>query len=257
MESPKHSDEIDGNQKALYRIGSVAAIIVVALTAAEIVGFIIYPPPDTVEEWLLLFQRNRILGLFDFWGLELPMYAMFILVFLALSDALEGVRQSQMRIAVALVLVGATVFFATNNPLTMLVLSDQHAAATSEAQRSAILAAGHAVLANTNQRAIGGFNIALFLVSVAGLIVSAAMLRSNAFSKATAIVGLVAFGFSLADYLRQALTSAVAIALLVILPGAVFLVIWFSLVGRRLFQLAKGQSAMGNADGAAANNNRP
>lgn len=257
MESQKKSDEIDGNQKTLYRIGGVAALFVVALTAAEIVGFIIYPPPDTVEGWFLLFQRNRIIALLDFWGLELPMYAMFILVFLALYRALKQDRKSYVQIALVLVLVGAGVFFATNNPFTMLVLSDQHAAATTEAQRSAILAAGHAVLANTNQRAVGGFNIGLFLVSVAGLIVSAAMLRSSTFCRATALVGLVAFGFSLADYLRQALTSAVAVALLVILPGAVFLVIWFSLVGWRLFELAKGQSAMGNADGAAANNNRP
>jgi hypothetical protein len=42
-----------------------------------------------------------------------------------------------------------------------------------------------------------------------------------------------------ADYLRQALTSSVALALLVILPGALLLVLWFLLVGRRLLVLGR------------------
>ena len=119
----------------------------------------------------------------------------------------------------------------------MLSLSNQYIAATTDAQRSTLLAAGHAVLVNTNQRAVGGFNMGLFLVSVAGLMVSSVMLKSNSFSRLTAYVGILANTMSLADYLREALTSSVTIALLVILPNALFLVMWFVLVGRRLYRL--------------------
>ena len=76
----------------------------------------------------------------------------------------------------------------------------------------------------------------LFLVSVAGLIISSVMFKSNTFSRFTAVIGILAYALSLADYLREALTSSVTIALLVILPNVLFLVIWFVLVGRRLFQ---------------------
>jgi hypothetical protein len=69
------------------------------------------------------------------------------------------------------------------------------------------------------------------------MIVSVVMLRSNAFSRLTAIMGILTFALSLADYLRQALTSSVFITLLVVLPNVLFLVIWFILVGRRLYQL--------------------
>jgi hypothetical protein len=167
------------------------------------------------------------------------MYAMFILVFLALYVVLRKANEGRMAIAMTFALLGIGIFFATNNPFSMLSLSDQYAAATTDAQRSMILAAGQAVLANTNQRAVGGFNIALFLVSVAGLKVSSVMFQSNSFSRTTAYVGILAHGLSLADYLRQALTSSVTIALLVILPNALFLVIWFVLVGRRLYQLGR------------------
>jgi len=53
-----------------------------------------------------------------------------------------------MAIAMTFALLGVGIFFATNNPFSMLSLSDQYAAATTNAQRSTILAAGQAVLAN-------------------------------------------------------------------------------------------------------------
>jgi hypothetical protein len=89
------------------------------------------------------------------------------------------------------------------------------------------------------ERAVGGFNLGLLLVSLAGLIVSSVMLQSHSFSKATAYVGLLAHVLSLADYLRQALTPSALVALLVILPNALCLVIWYVLVGRRLYQLGR------------------
>lgn len=165
------------------------------------------------------------------------MYAMFAVVFLALYVVVRKVNKSGMAIALTLALLGIAIFFATNNPFSMLSLSRQFAAATTDANRSALLGAGKALLANTNQRAIGGFNMGVLLVSVAGLIVSSVMRRAASFRRLTGYVGILAWGLSLADYLRQAFTSSVTIALLLILPGAFLLVIWFVLVGRRLWQL--------------------
>jgi hypothetical protein len=65
------------------------------------------------------------------------------------------------------------------------------------------------------------------------------ILRSHAFGRLTAYVGILAHALSLADYLRQAVTQPAAIALLVILLGALFLVIWFVLVGLRVFRLGR------------------
>jgi hypothetical protein len=227
----------DPAYRSLYRLGGVAALIVAFLTVAEIVTFAFFPQPSTVSGWFELFQDSPIIGLLDFWGLELPMYAMFAIVFLALYVVLRKVSKSGMALAFTLALLGIAIFFATNNPFSMLSLSSKYAAATTDANRSALLAAGEALLANTNQRAIGGFNMGLLLVSVAGLTVSSIMRRATSFRTLTAYVGILAFGLSLADYLRQAFTSSVTIALLLILSGAFLLVIWFVLVGGRLWQL--------------------
>jgi len=223
--------------KSLYKLGGAAALIVVALTLGELIGFIFYPQPSTVSDWFTLFQRNRIIGLFSFWGLEVPMYAMFAPVFLAFYFALRKVNPSLVTIALIFALLGIGVFFATNNPFSMLSLSNRYAAATTDAQRSALLAAGEAVLVNTGQRGVGSFNMGLFLVSIAGLIVSSIMHQSNSFSRSIAHVGILAHVLSLAEYLRQALTQSEIVALLVILPWALCLVTWYVMVGRRLYQL--------------------
>jgi hypothetical protein len=227
----------DSSYRSLFRIGGAAALIVALLSVMEVIAFIVHPPPATVREWFTLFEARPIVALIDFWGLEVPMYAMFALVFLALYFSLRSRNPSAMAIALSLALVGVAIFFATNNPFSMASLSRLHSAATDDAQRSAVLAAGEAVLANTNQRAVGGYNSALFFVSIAGLIVSSAMLHSRYLRRPTAYLGMLAFGLSLADFFRQILTASVTIALFVILPGALLLVIWFVVVGRRLLQL--------------------
>ena len=239
MTQVTHTETADPAYKSLYKLGGVAAWVVVALTLVEIIGFIFYPQPSTVSDWFILFQSDKIIGLFGFWGLEVPMYAMFILVFLALYVVLRKANPGLMSIVLVFALLGTGIFFATNNPFTMLSLSNQHAAATTDTQRAALLAAGEAVLANTGQRAVGGFNIGLFLVSVAGLLVSLVMLQSNLFSRSTAYLGILAHALLLADYLRQALTQSEIAALLVILPGALCLMTWYVLVGRRLYQLGR------------------
>ena len=124
----------------------------------------------------------------------------------------------------------------------MLNLSSQYAAATTDVEKSTLLAAGQAILANTNQRAVGGFNIALLLVSIGGLITSVVMRKEPFFGRSTANIGMLAFALSLADYLRQALTHSLIIALPVILLGALFLFIWFVLIGLKLFLLGRHEA---------------
>jgi hypothetical protein len=225
----------------LYKLGGVAAVLAAILVVSEVIVLALYPLPATVADWFTLFQSTPLIGLLDFWGLEVPMYLMLAIAFAALYVVLRKANAGLMALALLFALLGIGIFLATNNPFAMLSLSNQHAAATTEAEKSTLLAAGQALLASTNQRAVGGFNMGLFLVSIAGLIVSSVMLQSNVFSRTTAYVGLLAHALSLADYLRQALTTSPVVALLVILPGALFLVIWYAMFGWRLYQLGRGE----------------
>ena len=238
-----HAETTDSAWKGLYKVGGAAALIVTVLLLIEIIVFTAYPLPSTVIGYFTLFQSNRLLGLLDLYLLEILTYALFVPMFLAIYVALRRANESYMALATTLAIIGIAVFLATNNPFSMLSLSDQYAAATTDAQRSLFLAAGQAILANTNQRAVEGFNIGLLLVSVAGLIVSAVMLRSNIFSKVTAYVGILANAISLAEYFRLAFVPAAVLLLLIIATASgLLLLIWYILIARRLFQLGQGVS---------------
>jgi len=233
----------DPKWKDLYRVGGTAAIIAAVLLLMEIIVFTVWPQPTTAMGHFTLLQSNKLVGLIDFYLFEFVAYVLFVPIFLAIYVALKRFNESYMTIAIVLAIVGIAIFLATNNPFSMLSLSNQYVNATTEAQKSMILAAGQAILVNTNQRAVGGFNMGLFLLSIAGLIYSVVMLRSNIFSKLTAYVGILAFVISLAEYFRMILVPEALVLLLIfaILSG-LFLLIWLILVGRRLFQLIHGVS---------------
>jgi hypothetical protein len=87
-------------------------------------------------------RRLTLLNLFD-----MVNYALVGLMFLALCVAFRRASPSAMTIAAALGFVGIAVYLASNQALTMLSLSNQYAAATTDTQRSLLLAAGQVTLA--------------------------------------------------------------------------------------------------------------
>jgi len=238
MNQVANAESTDSRWKGLYKVGGAAALVAAMLLATEIIVFIIWPLPSTVTGYFTLFQSNRLIGLLDFYLLEFLAYALFVPVFLAISVALRRANESYIALATTLAMIGIAVFLATNNPFSMLSLSDQYAAATTDAQRSLFLAAGQAILASTNQRAVGGFNTGFLFFSIAGLMVSTVMLQSKTFSKVIAYVGVLAFAVSLADYFRIVFMPSILLLLLIIATvSGILMLIWLILIARRLFQL--------------------
>lgn len=236
-------EKIDSRWKNLYRIGGAGALIAAFLLLLEIIVFAIWPQQTTAIDFFTLFQSNKIIGLLDFYLLEMIAYILFVPIFLSLYVVIRKSNESYMFLAVILAIVGISIFLSTNNSFSLLSLSNQYAAATTEAQKSILLAAGQTMIANTGQRAVGGFNMGFLLVSIAGLIISAVMLKSAIFSKLTAYIGILAFAISLADYFRVVfLSSSVALTLIIAVTSGVLLIVWFILVGRRLLKLGKNNS---------------
>jgi hypothetical protein len=221
------AETADSHWKGLYRVRGTAALIIVVLYLIQIIIFIAWPPPSTVTGWFTLFQNNWLLGLFDLDLLSLVDYALMSLMFLSLYFALRRANGSFMAIALTLGLVGIAVYFASNTAFSMLSLSEQYAAATTDAERAVLLAAGQAMLAIYQGTA---FNVSYVLVSIAPLIISVVMLRSNIFSKATGYVGLLANVLGLAYFLP-------AVGVFLSLVSVLGLMIWYILISRKLFQL--------------------
>lgn len=241
------TDIEDAAWKGLFKVGGAAALIaglvfrrnldaeLMLLRGSGIINVGPATPPDTVMDWFGLLQNNPLFGLTWLNLFDMVNYALVGVMFLALCVALRRVNRSAMTIAVFMSFVGIAVYLASNQALTMLSLSGQYAAATTDAQRSLLLAAGQAILAiHQNAGYAGtGLYLSFFLVTVAGLLISAVMLRSDAFGKVTAYMGILANGFGLGYYL--ALAFAPALVALPLSVSALFLLAWYILIGRQLW----------------------
>ena len=221
----------DAVWKGLYKIGGAATVTMIALIPIQIIIFVAYPPPGTAIEYFTLFQKNWFLGLLSLDLLYILNSVLLSIIYLALYLALKRASESLMAIALVLGLVGIAAYFPSNTAFEMLSLSNQYAAATTDAQRTIFLAAGQAMLAIYTGTA---FNVYYVMNAIALLIISVVMLRSNIFSRVTAYVGLLAGVLMIVP--STAGTIGLVFALASLVPWALFSV----LIARRLFQLGSG-----------------
>lgn len=239
--------------RALYITGGIAALLAVfvfrrnlgaelgLLSGLRIIRGVPTTAPTSASDWFNLFQDNWLVGLTFMNFFDLIEYALLGLVFLALYGALRQANRSAMVIATSAGLVGIAVYFASNQAFAMLALSKRYAAATSDAQRSILQAAGEALLAINNPNSIyqgSGIYLSFFLVLIAGLIISVVMWRTDIFNKTTAVTGILANVIGLCYFITLAFTPV--IYWIPIPISAPFRVIWYFLMALRLFKLAKG-----------------
>lgn len=222
-------ESTDAAWKPVYRVGGVAALVSVGTIVVAVPIYLISPPPTTVADWFALFHRNAFLGLLDLDLLMLIGIAMSGLIYLALFGALRRANQPVMALATIIGLVSVVAYFASNTAFNMLSLSDKYAAATSDAERSQLLAAGQAMLAIWQGSA---YDIGYVLGGVAMLIIATVMLRSTVFSRLTGYMGLLVGAMMLVP--ATAGTVGLVLSLVSLMPT----VIWDLLIARRLFQLA-------------------
>ncbi|MFB3888482.1 MAG: hypothetical protein ACE14S_03260 [Candidatus Bathyarchaeia archaeon] len=216
--------------RSLYKISTAFALtMVVIIFPIQIIAFSMAPLPTTAAGWFTLLQNNSLLGLLDLDVLIVVDQALLIPITIALYIALRRVNKPYMALATISGIVGAVIYSATNNAFSMLYLSNQHAAATTDAQRAVFLAAGETAIATSLGTGWYVYNI---LGSLALLIPAVVMLRSNIFSKATAYTGIVAGTTGLAFFVPTA-----GIAFLFV--SAFALQVWFVLIARKLYHLGK------------------
>jgi hypothetical protein len=219
-----------GRWQTLYRIGAVTALISLVIIPVSIVALFIWPPwPDDI---LVVIQENWLAGLMGLDFMYLFSSILGIPFFLVLYVTLKEVDEGWALIALTLGLLGLVCLVPSRPIPEMFALSDQYAAATTDAERAIFQAAAEAVLAHSHGLA---FHVHYIFGSVSLLISSFLMLRSDTFSKATAYVGIasniVVFGLYVPE-----------IGVYISTLSVVGYLIWYVLIARRLFQLGWGAS---------------
>jgi hypothetical protein len=247
--SPDHEDKnADLTRRGSYRIGGTAALICALMYVITLAVYVpanrAAPPPATVLEWLTLFQTNPLTGLFFLGLADIVIMLLWGPMSLTLYAILKQANPTWARIAVSFVFVGMAVYLSTNTAFSMLSLSHKYAAAATEAEKTIILAAGQAMIAVSE--GTGGQYTGMPLAWLAGLIFSVVMLRSKAFSKASAWVGILGLGLLVASmpfagYTTTGPTTAVVSAIIAVtyIGGGLLSLAWYILVGLRLLKLGQ------------------
>ncbi|MEW6400414.1 MAG: hypothetical protein AB1649_01370 [Chloroflexota bacterium] len=217
--------------QSLYWLSGIAALIMPAIIVVQFITFMSAPPPydGTALDWFNLFQTNKLLGLINFEFLMVIYTLISIPVTLALFITLKHANQPFTSLYLILSLIGVIAFIAARPAIEMLHLSSEYAAATTDAERAILLAAGEVKLGMFDGTP---FHVSYVLGSITGFIISLVMLQTDVFSKATAYVRIAS---SVCDFGLYIPTIGLYISIFSVL----FLFIWNLMIARRLFQLAK------------------
>ena len=234
------------NLKSIYKIGAITVLLQLAAVLALLVGTValnLGPRPATVLEFFLVYHENRLVGLLRDDFSSLVLIALYLGWIPAIYFALRKQNFTIALFSTMMVLVGVAVAFAIHSSFSMMHLSDLYAAATSEAQRSHLLAAGEAVLASDLWNSTGGY-LGGILLQGSGVLISLVMLRGKNFSKVTAISGLLGNGLDLFQHLLHPFVPGIE-GLIQPVMG-IFYLVWFPMLARDLLRLARSEENGGH-----------
>ncbi len=145
---PVSADSAPPQWRGLCRCGGAAALILIVYSIGMFVQLLVLGgQPTTAAEAFSLLQHHRIVALLR---LDLPtifILPLYYLLFLGLFAALYKSHPALAVLATTLSLVGITLVLATPTALSLIPLSDKYAAATSDAAKNQLLAAGEARMA--------------------------------------------------------------------------------------------------------------
>ncbi len=219
------------------RMGSAStwALMLYSL-ATMVILFALGGQPASAQEGFEMLRQNRITGLLRLDVLSILVMPLYYVLFLSLYRALRRSGEALAPVATLLVFAGLTLFLATPSAFSWLPLSDRFWAATDPQMKSRLLAAGEAILASDMWHGSGAI-VGGMLLQTGTLLISIAMLRSRAFGKWTAWVGIITHGLDLLHIPLELVFPGYGNPLMFI-AGPLYL-LWVPLVARDLARLAK------------------
>jgi hypothetical protein len=223
------------NRKILYIIGGVAALLQLAiLFAMMIVMATLGPRPIGAEEYFAIQQVSKLEVVLRGDFVTLILIGMYLGTFPALYVALRRVNPIYTALAALFTFIAVTLAFASESTFSLLHLGDQYGAATTEAERAQLLAAGEAIIAADLWHSSGMY-VAGMLLQGAGVMISVVMLRSEDFSKVTAYAGLLGNALDLFQHIVHPFAPSVMDVVSPVM--GIFYMVWFPMLARDLFRL--------------------
>lgn len=224
----------DANDKAnktrfLFRAAGISAALVLLIIPIQIIVYVLYPIPTSVEAWLTLFHESWLLGLLHQDLLYLINNILVAIMYLGFYTSLKHHSEGIMKLALILGLLGISAYFASNKAFEMLSASNLYFAADTISQKSMILIVGQMILSEWQGTA---FLVYYVLNGITLILISFVMIKSNLFGKPAAWIGLVA------GLLMMVPSTAGAIGLVFSLTSLIPWCVFCALVAVKFMKLA-------------------
>ncbi|HAG09107.1 MAG TPA: hypothetical protein DCK87_06080 [Desulfotomaculum sp.] len=229
------------NWKILYRIGAVCAFLVLLVMVTEM--FLTALPdgartPLTITGWFDLFNRNWFMGMRNLGLINIIATTLMIPVFFSIFGLHRKENSAFAGLSLIIFMAGYAIFMADNTSFPMLELSRKYAIADLESKRI-LLAAGESLLAKGSSHTPGTFP-GFFLAEAAGILFCIVMLQGKVFSKATGIVGIIAFGFMFLFEVSSSFIHALYdISIVFAMMGGILTFVWYVMIGLRLLKVSR------------------
>lgn len=240
---PSTSGIVDTKWKSVIFLGSVCTFIALAGTIIDIVfgtitGGNLGELPQTALDRISQIQSNPLLGLYNLDLLNIIIQLIMIPAYLALYVVLSKIQPGFSLLAFIFFLVGTITMVTGNAALPMYELSSKYFAASSEAQKILLAAAGEALLVKGIHGSYGMF-IGFILPNLGGILISWLMLKSGIFTKTNAWLGLIgsimiSFYLILVTFVPEVKSMATLFAA----PGGIMLMVWMLLFAFRLKKIS-------------------
>jgi hypothetical protein len=224
----------DRDSTWLYRVGGVSALL---LGIGYVITFPLYAwvgaPPGGGEAWLV-YSTGKTTVWWAILGLSVATDFLFVPVALALYVAIRRANNSAMLVAAGFILLFAVLDLAVtwSNYAARIRLSEHYAAATSDAQRAAYVAAAEYASAVLTSTLEGVYSIVTLSLGI--LTTSLVMLR-GVFNKLTAYVGVATGVLGVVSVAGPLISSALGATIIV---ASILTTLWILLTGYRLYRLA-------------------
>ncbi|MFX1284316.1 MAG: hypothetical protein ACFFB5_11705 [Promethearchaeota archaeon] len=195
-----------------------------------------YLPLDSASDYFNMINNDRLAAIFL---MDLPMVAFMICNYftsLGIFAVLRKRNEALISMFTAFIFISTTMGLIANEIFSLFYLSDRYAAASTDALKEQLLAAGEAVLANSLWHNTAGYVMGiLFLGSF--LMISMLMLQSNEFKKRTVISGILATGLDLFQHAFHIFLPSISAPLLLV--AGIFYIPWYIFLGLDLLRLGR------------------
>ncbi len=234
----------DSHWNGLYEISGIATIVMMVFFLFDIIVWsILGPYPSSAEDWFMLLQKNRHVGLLL---LSFPTFfgtMLYYLTFLGLYHILKQVNSAYAALAALLAFVGLTILVVTHIAYPIIYLCDRYAATTQEAQRALLLMTAETKLVTSAT----GLNMGGFFAEGAAVIFSLLMLQSDIFGKKTAYLGILGHGLDFVRIIMNLAFLPEGVGAILLMIGGLPQLIWLSLVAGKFLRLGQSQSSVSQA----------